>query len=126
MVVLDTHALVWWAGDPGRLSAKAAAAIAKADRVGLPAIVFWEMVLLVRKGRLDLGMSAEDWAEKIQMIPRVAALPLTPEVAVLADSLRMHSDPADRFVVATAMHHRIPLITKDRLLRRLKIVKTIG
>ena len=125
MVVLDTHALVWWAGDPGRLSAKAAAAIAKADRVGLPSIVFWEMALLVRKGRLDLGMSAEDWAEKIQMIPRVAALPLTPEVAVLADSLRMHADPADRFVVATAIHHRIPLITKDRLLRRLKIVKTI-
>lgn len=104
---------------------KAAAAIAKADRVGLPAIVFWEMALLVRKGRLDLGMSAEDWAEKIQMIPRVAALPLTPEVAVLADSLRMHADPADRFVVATALHHRISLITKDRLLRQLKIVKTI-
>ena len=125
MVVLDTHAVVWWAGDPGRLSAKAAAAIDKAERVGLPAIVFWEMALLVRKGRLDLGMSAQEWAEKIQLIPRVAALPLTSEVAVLADSLRMHADPADRFVVATAMHHRIPLITKDRLLRRLKIVKTI-
>ncbi len=125
MVVLDTHAVVWWAGDPGRLSAKAAAAIDKADRVGLPAIVFWETALLVRKGRLDLGMSVQEWAEKIQLIPRVAALPLTPEVAVLADSLHMHADPADRFVVATAMHHHVALITKDRLLRRLKIVKTI-
>ncbi|MBI3768713.1 MAG: type II toxin-antitoxin system VapC family toxin [Deltaproteobacteria bacterium] len=125
MVVLDTHAVVWWAGDPGRLSAKAAAAINKADRVGLPTIVFWETALLVRKGRLDLGMSTEEWVEKIQLIPRVAALPLTPEVAVLADALRMHADPADRFVVATALHHRIPLITKDRLLRRLRIVKTI-
>ncbi len=125
MVVLDTHAVVWWAGDPGRLSAKAAAAINKADRVGLPTIVFWEMALLVRKGRLDLGMSAEEWAEKIQLIPRVAVLPLTPEVAMSADALRMHADPADRFVVATAMHHRSPVITKDRLLRGLKIVKTI-
>jgi PIN domain nuclease of toxin-antitoxin system len=125
VVVLDTHAVVWWAGDPGRLSAKAAAAINKADRVGLPTIVFWEMALLVRKGRLDLGMSAEEWAEKIQLIPRVAVLPLTPEVAMSADALRMHADPADRFVVATAMHHRSPVITKDRLLRGLKIVKTI-
>lgn len=125
MVVLDTHAVVWWAGDPGRLSAKAAAAIDKAERVGLPAIVFWETALLVRKGWLDLGMSAQEWMEKIQLIPRIAALPLTPEAAVLADSLSMHADPVDRFVVATAIHHRLPLITKDKLLRRLKIVKTV-
>lgn len=125
MVVLDTHAVVWWAGDPGRLSAKAAAAIDKAERVGLPTIVFWETALLVRKGRLDLGMSAQEWMEKIQLIPRIAPLPLTSEVAVLADSLSMHADPVDRFVVATAIHHRFPLITKDKLLRRLKIVKTV-
>lgn len=125
MVVLDTHAVVWWASDPGRLSAKAAVAIDKADRVGLPAIVFWEMALLVRKGRLDLGMSAQEWAERIQLIPRVTALPLTPEIGVLADSLGMHADPADRFVVATAVHHRSPLITKDRSLRRLKLAKAI-
>ena len=125
MVVLDTHAVVWWAGDPGRLSTKAAAVIDKTDRVGLPAIVFWETALLVRKGRLDLGMSVQEWAEKIQLIPRVEALPLTPEIAMLADTLRLHADPADRFVVATAIHHRVALVTKDRPLRRLKIVKTI-
>jgi len=125
MIVLDTHAVVWWAGDPGRLSAKAAAALDKAERIGLPAIVFWEAALLVRKGRLDLGMSAREWAERIQLIPRVDALPLTPEIAVVADSLRMHPDPADRFIVATAILHRVPLVTKDRSLRRLRIVKTI-
>ena len=37
----------------------------------------------------------------------------------------MHADPADRFVVATAIHHRVPVVTKDKLLRPLKIVKTI-
>lgn len=125
MIVLDTHAVVWWAGDPGRLSAKAVAALDKTERIGLPAIVFWETALLVRKGRLDLGMSVQEWAEKIQLIPRIDALPLTPEIAVLADALRMHADPADRFVVATAIHLRVPVITKDRALRRLKIVKTI-
>jgi PIN domain nuclease of toxin-antitoxin system len=51
--------------------------------VGLPAVVFWETAWLVRKGRLDLGMSVREWAEKIQLIPRVEALPLTPEIAVL-------------------------------------------
>jgi len=70
-------------------------------------------------------MPVQEWAEKIQLIPRVDALPLTPEIAVLADALRLHPDPADRFVVATAIHHRVTLVTKDRVLRRLKIVKTI-
>jgi len=125
MIVLDTHAVVWWAGDPGRLSTKAAAALDRTERIGLPAIVFWETALLVRKGRLDLGMSVQEWSEKVQLIPRVDALPLTPEIAVLADTLRMHPDPADRFIVATAIHHRVPLVTKDRSLRRLKIAKTI-
>jgi len=90
MLVLDTHAVVWWAGDLGRLSTKAAAIIDKTDRVGLPAIVFWETALLVRRGRLDLGMSEREWAEKIQLIPRVEALPLTPEIAVLAACRTWH------------------------------------
>jgi hypothetical protein len=42
-----------------------------------------------------------------------------------ADELEMHPDPADRFIVATALRHDAPLVTKDRLLRRLRFVKTV-
>ena len=125
MVVLDTHAIVWWAGTPELLSARAAQSISNADRLGVPAIVFWETSLLVRRGRLDLGMTVDQWATKVQAIPRVDALPLTAEIALAADALNMHADPADRFIVATAMHHGVPVVTKDRLLRALRIIKTI-
>ena len=57
MIVLDTHVLVWWVTDPPSLSRKARRAVAGADRLGLPTIVFWEISLLVRKRKLDLGMS---------------------------------------------------------------------
>ena len=87
--------------------------------------MFWEVSLLVRKRKLDLGMPVSEWADKIQAIPRVTALPLTPDIALLADSLNMHPDPADRFVVATALHHGVALVTKDKLLRRLRMVKTV-
>lgn len=125
MVVLDTHAIVWWAGTPELLSARAARSISNADRLGVPAIVFWETSLLVRKGRLDLGMPVDQWATQVQAIPRVDALPLTAEIALAADALNMHADPTDRFIVATAMHHGVPVVTNDRLLRALRIIKTI-
>ena len=52
-------------------------------------------------------------------------LPLTAEIAVQADELELHSDPADRFIVATALHHDVPLVTKDRHMRALRFVDTI-
>jgi len=125
MVVLDTHAVLWWASDNERLSSRARRVIMQADRLGVPAIVFWETSLLVRKHKLDLGMSVREWAVKIQAIPRIDPLPLTADIALLADSLSMHPDPVDRFIVATAIHHRVPLVTKDRLLRLLRVVKTV-
>lgn len=125
MLVLDTHAAVWWAGEPRRLGRAAQARLANEDRLGIPAIVFWEVALLVRKGRLDLGMPIGVWTQAIQTVPRVEALPLTAEIAVQADELEMHADPADRFIVATALRYSVPLVSKDRLMRTLRFVETI-
>ena len=52
-------------------------------------------------------------------------LPLTAEIAVQADELEMHPDPADRFIVATALRHAVPLVSKDRLMRSLRCIETI-
>jgi PIN domain nuclease of toxin-antitoxin system len=125
MLVLDTHVVVWWASDSTLLSARARKAISGEEKLGVPAIVFWEASLLVRKQRLDLGMPVREWADVILAIPRIEALPLTPEIALMADGLPMHADPVDRFVVATALRHGAPMITKDRPMRRLRFVKTI-
>ena len=125
MVVLDTHVVVWWSGEPHRLGRVATARLAAEDSLGIPAIVFWEVALLVRKRRLDLGMSVEAWTQAIQTIPRVRALPLTAEIAVRADGLKMHADPADRFIAATALQHGSPLVSKDRLMRGLRFVETV-
>lgn len=125
MVVLDTHVAVWWAGDLRKLGRAARARLEGEDRLGIPAIVFWEVALLVRRQRLDLGMPVSEWARAIQTVPRVEALPLTAEIAVRADDLEMHPDPADRFIVATALHHDVPLVSKDRLMRSLRFVETL-
>jgi PIN domain nuclease of toxin-antitoxin system len=125
LLLLDTHVAIWWAGDPQRLGGAARARIDAAERLGIPAIVFWEVALLVRRRKLDLGMPVGEWARVIQTVPRVEAVPLTAEIAVQADELDMHPDPADRFIVATALQHRAPLVSKDRLMRALRFVETI-
>lgn len=125
MVVLDTHAAVWWSTQPKLLSARAAAAIAAADRLSIPSIVFWEVALLVRKRRLVLSVPVRKWADELRSIPRVTETALTTDTALAADGLSMHADPADRFIVASALELGAPLVTKDGLLRRLKFVRTV-
>jgi PIN domain nuclease of toxin-antitoxin system len=125
LVVLDTHAVLWWTLEPTRLGRGAREAIAEADRIGIPTIAFWETALLVRKGKLALQLSVGEWADRLLAIPRVEALPLTTKIALRADSLVMHADPADRFIAATALEESSRLVTKDALLRRLKSVKTV-
>jgi len=124
LVVLDTHALVWWTSDRSRLGRKARAAIDAAKQVGIPTISFWEVALLTRKKRLTLGLAAEAWAALVLAIPRVVELPLTAAIAIRADGLEMHDDPADRFIVSTALVHG-PLITKDVLLQKLPGLTTL-
>jgi PIN domain nuclease of toxin-antitoxin system len=125
VVVLDTHTAVWWAGEPTRLGRTAQERLASDEHLGIPAIVFWEIALLVRKRKLALAMPVSEWAQAVQTIPRVQALPLTAEIAVQADELEMHADPADRFIAATALRYNAPLLSKDRLMRSLRFLETI-
>ena len=125
MIVLDTHALLWWVGSPKHLGKAALAAIESTDAIGVPAIVFWEVALLTRLERIALDRPVMDWVEVVLSVPRVTSLPLTPSIAVRADGLDMHADPADRFIVATAIEHRSKIATKDKALRRLRSVGTV-
>ena len=127
MIVLDTHVLLWWSQQPELLSNAAATAIDSADRLLLPSICFWEAALLVRKGRFALkrGQPVTEWANDILAIPRVIAVALTPELALTADALEMHADPADRFIAASALSRQAPLVTKDDALRVLPWLSTV-
>ena len=91
----------------------------------LPTIIFWETALLVRKRGLELPVSPSTWLRGLRSTARAQVVPLTAEIALRADRLRMHDDPADRFIVATALAKAAPLITKDKALHAAKLVATI-
>jgi PIN domain nuclease of toxin-antitoxin system len=125
LIVLDTHAVIWWTADARRLGRAADREITRAERIGISAISLWEIGLLVRKGKVLVDKPMEDWVADLLALPRVECLPLDQRIALRATNLPMHRDPADRFIVATALEHRARLVTKDRALRAQKLVETV-
>ncbi|MFY9829870.1 MAG: type II toxin-antitoxin system VapC family toxin [Rhodoplanes sp.] len=121
MILLDTHALVWLANDDpalGEQSCSMALAARAESRLAISAISFWEIALLAAKGRLEL----RDQPAKLRaqlLDAGIVELPLTGDIALLAVGIPdLPSDPADRFIAATAMTHDATLVTADaRLLR---------
>ena len=127
MIVLDTHAWIWWASDPDRLSQKALKTIDTAGRLAVAAISCWEFAMLVEKGRIAVDRNPVDWMEQSFDDLGIELLPLTPVVAVRSAQLGrgFDGDPADRQIVATSLVHSASLITRDEKIRDFKPVETI-
>lgn len=127
MIVLDTHAWIWWASAPDRLSPAAKAACDHADVLFVPAISVWEIGMLVAKGRLGLDRDVASWIDAAMSLPGVQLAALAPRIALRASALpgELHGDPADRLIVATALEHACPLVTKDDLLLRYPHVRAV-
>lgn len=114
MIVLDTHAWIWWASHSRRMPARVRRKIDREDEVGVPAISCWEVGMLVTRGRLKLDRDVRAWVREALSLSRVALLPLQPEVAVLAAALPDYGgDPADDLIVSTARSLEASLATAD-------------
>lgn len=124
-LALDTHAALWWSFLPEKLSRKARDAVDSATQLLLPGIIFWEAALLIRKKRIELPVSVGDWLSGLESSDRWRVVALDARIALAAEGLKMHADPADRFVVATALHCGVPLVTKDRAIRSSKHVQIV-
>jgi len=127
VILLDTHAWVWWVAEPARLSKRAAAAVRSADALGISAISCWEVAMLVAHKRLRLDRDVLVWVQQALSLPRIVLLPITPEIAVASTRLpgRHHGDPADRILTATARETGVALVTRDRGLRAYREMRTI-
>jgi PIN domain nuclease of toxin-antitoxin system len=118
-MVLDTHVLLWAVSDDRKLGRKARAAIdrrwAKGE-LAVPAIAFWEVGLLETRGRLRLRTPVREWRNAV-LAAGAVELPLDGNIALRAlDLAGLHDDPADRFIVATAVAHEATLVTADERL----------
>lgn len=115
MIVLDTHAWLWWVSAPAQLGRAARRHIERARRVGVPAICCLEVAALAARGRIALDRPVLEWLQDALSPLDVDLLPITSAVAVKAASFgaELPGDPADRLIVATAVLESVVLVTKD-------------
>lgn len=127
MIILDTHAWIWWVAEPGKLSARARHAIDAAEALGICAISCWEVAMLAAKRRLELDRDILLWIRQALALPRVTFLALTPEISVASALFLEESpaDPADRMIAASALEHRSPIVTKDSRLRSVPRIEIV-
>jgi PIN domain nuclease of toxin-antitoxin system len=120
MIILDTHAWLWWVNESEKLAPRAQEIIQGADQIGICAISCWEVAMLIAKGRLGLSMDVQVWIDLGLQRPKVILLPLIPEIAVLATRLpgNFHGDPADRLIVASCLVHKAALVSKDKKIQQ--------
>ncbi len=115
-LLLDTHLLLWAAGEPGRLSAAARALIDDPDNELLfSAASLWEVAIKHGLGREDFQVDARLLRRGL-LDNGYQELPIASEHAVAIDGLpTIHKDPFDRLLVAQAMVEGITLLTADPL-----------
>jgi len=114
-LILDTCALLWLAKGGTELSDNARSTIEHASIVFVSAISAWEISLKTARGGLDLPLSPEQWFTGVIENHHLTVASLDLPVLFEANNLPWHhNDPADRFIIATALHERAAVVTADR------------
>lgn len=118
LLLFDTHTLIWFMFGDRRLGEVAAESILDAcrnDFALVSAITPWEIGLLVSKRRIELFRDVTEWILEVLSTPGVRLAQLEPEIAIASTRLpfEMHTDPADRILVATARRLGATLVTAD-------------
>lgn len=119
--VTDTHALVWYMENDPKLSQEAKNIFQKVDNmqeyVFIPCIVFFELLYLTEKKKV-----VADFDRFLAMVSASKNYKIEPLCLPIIEKSRripreMVADPWDRLIIATSMHLKFPLITRDESLR---------
>jgi PIN domain nuclease of toxin-antitoxin system len=127
MALLDTCTLLWLAADQASLSGPAVAAIRSAKgNLAVCAISAFEIAVKHARKKLVLPLPPDQWYAKALAAHGIREIPVDGRCALLAAVLPpIHRDPCDRFLIATATLHGLPIVTADANIARYPGVRVI-
>ena len=114
--MLDTCAVLMLAnGEFGKFSRSAMKTMRETDMLYVSPISEWEISLKWKQGGIDLPVEPRALMHELMSAYSLALIPLSEEVMFKATELPdIHRDPADRFVIATAILGNMVVVTTDR------------
>jgi PIN domain nuclease of toxin-antitoxin system len=125
-VLPDTHAVLWAADNDTRLGTEAAALLGgcqPGDAV-ISDLTLLEVAMLVKKVRVSMSIPLRDYLRGLQS--NYPVLAINAEIAAAAMDLTLPgAGRFDRVIVATALHHELPLATRDRAITEAQVVRTV-
>lgn len=125
-ILIDTHILVQ--ASCGTLGKTRAALIDDSrNPVFISEISLWEITKLTEFGRINPAEGLKAYLRKIESHPRYRIIGFSSEMlpAIPALSAKMHKDPADQILAATALSLGAKLMTDDRQLRALDFLECL-
>jgi PIN domain nuclease of toxin-antitoxin system len=119
--LLDTHAFLWMAGDPARLSAPAREACASGE-LWLSVASIWEIAIKVQIGRLKISYPIRTFIARQLTSGQISVLPIhTRHIFRLSELPLYHRDPFDRLLAAQSLEEELPLISRDPVFPRYEV-----
>jgi PIN domain nuclease of toxin-antitoxin system len=116
VINLDTHILIHALADTVTPRERR---VLEAHEWSMCAIVLWELAKLVQLGRVELDLDA---VETQRALAAVHVIPISLEIARTSTRLDFKSEPADELIAAASIVERIPLLTRDKRIRKSKLV----
>lgn len=114
-LLLDTHALLWYATDDPKLSRTGKQLIEESSNdIFVSAASFWEIAIKVGLGKVRIGMPFEDFVKA--WTRHFGWLPIEPAHLLQVEKLPLpgkHRDPFDRLLVAQSMVENLPIVSCD-------------
>lgn len=114
-LLLDTHIWLWYLLGDQRLSLQLQNTIGDPHtELWLSPISIWETLILAKKGRISLQPDAVTWVNLALKTLKTREAQINHAIAILSRQIPLpHQDPADRFIVATAIYYGLTLATVD-------------
>ncbi|MDQ6663043.1 MAG: type II toxin-antitoxin system VapC family toxin [Acidobacteriota bacterium] len=122
-LLLDSHAFLWAASEPERLTPEIRGLLeSETSKLYLSSATVWELLIKVRKKKIDLG---GDPATKLQEYgKRLRVIPVHVSAQHLYQAFELeglHKDPFDRLLIAQAKIERLTFVTRDQTIQKYNI-----
>ncbi|MBT4288999.1 MAG: type II toxin-antitoxin system VapC family toxin [Deltaproteobacteria bacterium] len=118
LYLFDTHALIFWHNKKNVSEdfVKFFDQEAEKGTIYVSSISFWEIALLVKKGRIEIP-DVHLWKNEILQNSNLQEInPTTSEMidsTILPD---IHKDPFDRLLISQSNQNKLTLVTKDKII----------